>query len=376
MTAFLTSDRVERILCQLSKAIRSAIVGTEVQSEFIPHVLRDLVDLETRPMCLTEMAYDWCSEIYESRRNLKGWEDLLLTCLEIGFRHLDPQDQVAIPTLTHTEHHLEMVDIVFESQNGDAIADLLHSWTIGYSLHIPFDTRVEWLVCLHNLVPFTSRLRRLVIRSVELVGYEGFKGVEMERLVESLNHLQVAVADMDDEYCWTILLLDTIRSLEGTQHLSQWYWELLVELAIPWIMPFIRYKTTYNPQTTVFLTEAQEWSKLECWIATVWMSWPPEAGGITEEDLSCSTLLLFRQRPGAFQKLERWMERWSQMRNVNHIPESFQRICKQAREAAQRDTVISKTRKLLWASVTLWRSIATDIYPPLSVVLWASSGLL
>ena len=37
---------------------------------------------------------------------------------------------------------------------------------------------------------------------------------------------------------------------------------------------------------------------------------------------------------------------------------------------------ISKTRKLLWASVTLWRSIATDIYPPLSVVLWASSGLL
>ena len=39
-------------------------------------------------------------------------------------------------------------------------------------------------------------------------------------------------------------------------------------------------------------------------------------------------------------------------------------------------TSISKTRKLLWASVTLWRSIATDIYPPLSVVLWASSGLL
>ena len=37
---------------------------------------------------------------------------------------------------------------------------------------------------------------------------------------------------------------------------------------------------------------------------------------------------------------------------------------------------ISKTRSLLWASVTLWRSIATDIYPPLSVVLWASSGLL
>ena len=43
---------------------------------------------------------------------------------------------------------------------------------------------------------------------------------------------------------------------------------------------------------------------------------------------------------------------------------------------ATKDLPISKTRKLLWASVTLWRSIATDIYPPPSVVLWVSSGLL
>ena len=322
---------MERIIYQLSKAIGSAIVGTEVQPGFIPHVLRDLVDLETRPMCLTEIAYDWCSEIYESRRNLKGWEGLLLTCLEIGFRHLDPQDQVAIPKLTHTEHHLGMVDIVFESQNGDAIADLLHSWTIGYSLHIPSDTRVERLVCLHNLVPFTSRLRRLVIRSVELVGCEGFKGVEMERFVELLNHLHVAVEDMDDERCWETLLLGTIKSFEGTRLLSHLYWELLVELAI--LQPQVLHEVTYNPQTMVSLTEAQEWSKLECWIATVWISWPPEADGITEEDLSRSTLLLFRQRPGAFQKLEQWMERWSQKAG-NDAPESFQRICKQAQQAA------------------------------------------
>ena len=328
---------MERILRQLSNAIGSAIVDTKAHLGFIPYVLRDLVDLDTRPVCLTEIAYDWCAVMYENRQSLKGWEGPLLTCLEIGFRHLDPRGPSTAPTLTHTEHHLGMVDIVFESQNGDAIADLLHSWTIGHSLHIPSDTCVERLVCLHNLVPFSSRLRRLVILSVELVGYEGFEGVGMERFVGLLNHLRVAAEDMKNEYGWINLLLDTIKSFEGTRLLSRWYWELLLELTISWTF-LLRYETTYIPQITTSLIEAQEWNKLECWMGTVWIAWPPGADGITEEDLSSSMLLLFRQRPGAFQKLERWMERWSQMRDENNIPESFQRICKQAQEATQLDT--------------------------------------
>jgi len=269
LIAFFTSDHMERILHQLSKAICSAIVGAEAHLGFIPHVLRDLVDLETRPMCLTEIAYDWCSVIYDNRHSLKDWEGLLLTSLEIGFRHLDPQDQVTVPTLAHTEHHLEIVDIVFKSQSNDAIADLLHSWSIGYSLQIPRDTCAERLVCLHNLVPFSSRLRRLVIRSVELVGYEGFEGVGMERLIELLNHLHVAVEDMVQSRLWARFFAGILRTSEGTQLLSHWYWELLVELAIsrPWLLRVI----TYNPQTTIFLTEAQEWSKLECWMGTVWI---------------------------------------------------------------------------------------------------------
>ena len=93
---------------------------------------------------------------------------------------------------------------------------------------------------------------------------------------------------------------------------------------------------TYSPQITTSLTEAQEWDKLECWMGTVWVAWPPEADGIKEEDLSRTMLLLFRQRPGAAQKLEQWMERWSQQHGED-IPESFQQICKQAYEAAQRD---------------------------------------
>ena len=60
-------------------------------------------------------------------------------------------------------------------------------------------------------------------------------------------------------------------------------------------------RIAYSPQITTLLTEAQEWNKLECWVGVVWMAWPP---GTTEEDLDRSMVLLFRQRPGALQKLE------------------------------------------------------------------------
>jgi len=49
-----------------------------------------------------------------------------------------------------------------------------------------------------------------------------------------------------------------------------------------------------------------------------------------------STLLLFHQQPGAVQKLIHWMERWSEGLG-REVPESFKRICAQAREAARQD---------------------------------------
>ena len=324
---------MDKIIHRLSRVIRSVICGTEAQRGFIPHVLHDLIELETRPMCLTEIAYDWCSVICENRRTLWDWEGLLLTSLEIGFRHLDIQDTRTAPTLTHTEHHPEMVDVVSGSQNSETIADLLHAWTIGYSLQVPPDTCTERLICLHSLVPFSPRLRRLVIRSVELIGYEGFEGVEMERLVELLDDLHVTTEDTDDDSEWLWLLLEALRTSEGIERLSHWYWELLVELALFWSQPLTN-DFTYNPQVITFLTEAQEWTKLEFWMGTVCILWPLEADRITEGNL---ILPLFRQRPGAFEKLKQRMEQWSRVRREN-IPESFQRVYKQAQEVAQRDT--------------------------------------
>jgi len=142
---------------------------------------------------------------------------------------------------------------------------------------------------------------------------------------------------MDHQSEWLRSLLLTLKTSEGAQHLSYWHWELPVELVVLCLLP-PGHEVVYNPQITTLLAGAREWSKLEYWIGTVWIPLPPEADGIIEEDLGHLILLLFWRLPGAFQKLEQWMERWSQ-RHDRGIPESFQRLRKQAQEAAQRDTL-------------------------------------
>jgi len=334
-----TSDRLERILHQLSTAIISTISGTHTQRKLTPYVLRDLIELENRPQCLTEMAYEWCSVIYENRRSLWDWESLLFVSLKIGFRHV--RSLYIRAWLTHTEHHRELADVVFKSQKSEAIADLLHAWTTrDYSLqpaHTLLGTCTGHLVSLHNFVPFSPRLRQLVIRSVELIGYEGFEGVGVERFIGLLNHLRVTVVDMDQRDKWAKLLLDILQPSEETQPLSHWFWELLVEVAPSWSGRLQhRLLVPYNPRIATFLTEAQEWSMLECWMGTVWMVWPPGTDGIAEGDLDHSILLLLRQRPGAAQKLKQWMERWTQECGED-VPKSFRRICKRAHKATQPD---------------------------------------
>ena len=288
------------------------------------------------------MAYKWCSVICENHQRLEDWECVLFTLLEIGFRHVDFQDGRILTRLIHTERHRKLVEIVFQSQKTDVIADLLCAWTTRSDSHKPahelLGTCMGHLVSLHNLAPFSSRLRRLIIRSIELIGHKGLEGVGVERFTELLDYLHVTVADMNHRLPWAQLLLYTLQNSEGgARHLSHWYWELLVELVV--LDPFpqrLRDVSAYNPWITTSLVETQEWSKLEYWMGTVWIVWPVGTDGMTEEDFNRSMLLLFRQRPGASQKLEQWMERWGETRDEG-IPESFHRTLKQANEVAQQD---------------------------------------
>jgi len=340
--ALFTSDCVDRILRRLSPVIVSALNGTDTQRKLIPHVLFDLVDLENRPDYLMGMAYSWCSTICENRQSFKYWERLLLVCLEIGFRHVDVQTRYGGTWLVHTEHHRKLVDVVFESQKSEAIAELLCAWTIGHTLLEPehallLKSCTEHLADLLNLVPFSPRLRRAIIRFVELIGYKGLEAVGVEASIRLLNHLHVKVEDMYSGSEWAKLLLATLQSPEAVQRSSNRYWELLVELPTFNVMrEWLEDLPIYSPRTTTHLIDAQEWDKLECWMGIVWMLWPPGAGGIAEDDLDRSMLLLFRQRPGAYQKLEQRVGRWNQILHKD-VPESFQPICKRASEATQQD---------------------------------------
>ena len=334
-----TSDCVVQILNHFSKAVLSVVNGNRVSPRLLPHALRDLAKLEPRPPRLTKIAYEWCLEIYANREKFEDWENLLLVCLDLGFRHLDLSKRHHYFNLAHTEHHWGLVDVVFKSQQSEAIADLLHAWTDGHSLPESVSEMVgicaEHLVGLHNLISSSPRLRRLVLRFVELVGYKGFESTGLERFIELLDHLHPAVEEMDSEYRWSSLLLDVIRSPEGPRHLSNRYWELLMEFAASG--SWLDFGDTDTLKIAKFLIDAEEWGKLECWIGTVWMSF--DSAGVVEEDLEYQTLLLLRQRPGAAQKLEQWMERWCQECGED-IPEAFRRILTQAHEAVQRQDAL------------------------------------
>ena len=78
--------------------------------------------------------------------------------------------------------------------------------------------------------------------------------------------------------------------------------ELLV--SEPW---WLGSRVNYGLNKTESLIETQEWGKLDCWIGILWMLLPG-AEGRSEEDLENPMALLFCQRPGAAQKLERRIE--------------------------------------------------------------------
>ena len=295
-------------------------------------MLRTLGELENPPSCLTEMAYGLCSAVCKNHESFQDWKSLLLPLLEMGFRRFGPKDSWMPVRLTHTEHHRKLADVVFESGDPEAIADLLRAWTIR-------DDSYQWadgllgictrrLIDLHSLVPFSPRLRGLVIQFIERVGYKGFEEVGVERFVELLNYLRVGIDDLDYMFHWIPLLLDAVQSSVGFQHLSNRSWELLVEL----ILVFGATNATFNRQIMTSLLDGEEWDKLECWIGVVWMAWPPETDEMVE-DLRRAMVSLFRQRPGAAEKLEGWMGLWSQEQGSG-ARESFQRACEQAHKAA------------------------------------------
>jgi len=268
--------------------------------------------MENRPEWLTKMAYEWCSVICENYSSLELKEELLFLALEIGFRHYDLQPPWMRPKLTHTEHHLKLVDIIFEGdRDGEAIADLLHALTMD-TRHYPrmlAEKCAKLLISLAQRMCATQypifpnqtyeyskypdepidypspskRLRSLALRTIEYLGIWGFKLVEVEGFCEFINSLHVSAKDIYCGHEWMRLLLDTAQTSEGINCLSLPYWELLAELTISYQSNLrgvnwypVPYRSnlrgvTWSPHIMESLECNQEWDKLGCWIAVGWM---------------------------------------------------------------------------------------------------------
>jgi len=271
--------------------------------------------------------------VCESHSSLKYRKHIILLALEIGFRHISPQSVWMEAELTHMESYQEMIDIVFQSGESEAIADLLCAWTSSSNYHGPhlsLGMCAEYLVGLSHLQPFSPRLRQVVIWSIELIGYQAFEQVGVEGFAGLLNGLHVCIDDMSNLQRWGGLLLDTIQSPEGIQNVQHQCWELVVEAVVmdPWILRGM----TRSPHIMTSLMDAKEWDKLECWMGIIWMVW--STGGEmdeefeTDEKLEHVTLSLFQNQLGAVQKLDRWVGRvlWPTRERSRSFQQAFDEV--------------------------------------------------
>ena len=249
--------------------------------------------------------------VCESHSSLGNKRELLLLALEIGFRHISLESIWMEAKLTHMESHQKMVEIVFQSGESEAIADLLCAWTsssISHNPHPSLKICAEYLVGLSHLKPFSSRLCQIIIRSIDQIGPQGFEQVGVEGIVRLLDELHIHMTNLSNSNQWQGLLEDAFQSPEGIQDVSYRCWELLVELVAlnSWTV-----RGTFSPHIMISLEDTKEWDKLECWMGVVWIMW---ANGSemdkeleTDEELERITLSLFQQKPGAIQKLEQWV---------------------------------------------------------------------
>lgn len=270
------------------------------------------------------MAYGWCSAICKEHPDLGYVEELLFLSLRISFRGLAARSKWATRNIIHTKHHRRMVKIVFDSGDDEVVGDFLHAWVLDNPFFgVPLGSCAKYLVDLQRVTPDSQRLRQLVIHSIEHTDFWRFERIGMEKCVALLNRLDIGVDDVGFWSGWLWFLIRVAKSPEGRRSFSRRYLELMVDLAVSGSQPS---GPIDELQIVDTLEEAQEWDTLVYWVGLIWVTQRPKVGGI-QEDLERTTLSLFRQRPGAIQKLERWMQRASYL---SETIECLRWVCERA----------------------------------------------
>ena len=254
-----------------------------------------------------------------------NYAHLLSTTLEIGFRLAEPgRDQQAF-RLNHTSHRDWVFETAFSSHDDEVIADAVCLW-IADRGHRPrgsfmgyFAKRVE------RDTPFSPRLRRVSIRALEHI-WDDELVESVSGTIHLLDHLDVDVDDMVEKDEWVRLLLEVICFLAEPESLSSHYWHLLDKLRLP-----IALKTgfrfgLYRVSVTSSLEEAEDWEKLETWMAIVWSSLLVSSG--PAEEFEQVTLKLLSRRPSALPRFEGMCGGRVILLDVG---DKLQRICDQVR---------------------------------------------
>ena len=297
------------VVSQFSLAVIAAIPASHPRHRILGDVLSKLAEWNSRPSWLKTESYEWCSVICEEYQDLGVVRQLLLDSLRIaglrGGRHPGRPIESA-----YTERHRHIANAIFNSGDDELIRGLLLALVgVGEDHDIPrlLGKLPSDLICLW-LDDSTSPepVRQLVIRSVECLGpWEGDRVKEKE-FTALLDRLRVRVEDMVSKERWLKLLLRVVRSSQGRHDLPHLYWELIVELAVE---VALGHPVGDDLQVMTLLEEEKEWEKLEYWSGYLWLQWLPSFDGDIPRVLGPTTRSLFRNRLGAVQKLEQWVER-------------------------------------------------------------------
>ena len=318
---------------------------------------------EERPECLTPMAYQWCSAFSEMIRgpgsdwtyspeayfhhnlsqmgdtlprpesrfnevgpgcdlfhyargpqrdlNPYGYVELLFKTLEIGFRLVRPGHLRPGLRLNHTPHQDRVFEVAFSGGGDEVIADAVCTWiTATDSGCSPADLFAHhFFNCVERTTSFSPKLRQMSIHAICRTWSSGLI-MSAPETIRLLNHLEAGVGDVRgrrEQLRWVYLLIEVIRSPTGFESLSSHNWHLLGGL-MRIVKPSLRlsFPVLRDIEVARSLEEAEDWEKLEVWLAAIWGSLMISSVLIPElmEGIEPMTLKVSLRQRSALQRFE------------------------------------------------------------------------
>ena len=312
----------------------------------LPHPLGYFVrwGVRLRPSTggLSLFAEDQISEVIFSRRDPENsdagrrraqcltpdlYSYFLSIILELGFRLAGTGSEWQYVPLTHASHHQKTFETAFSSYDDEVIADAVCMWMMT-GFRAPLDSFSQHFAKrMEKDTPLSPRLRQLSARAIKRIWESGLDepGLPTVHLLNRLN-IDVEVAKREG---WMFLLLDVIHG-PARVDLSPRYWRLLNELVVTEIYCW----GLQSPNMVVVkaLREAEEWEKLEVWMAAIWKGLRFCSAPELMEDFQQATVEVLSQRPSALQRFEDLCK----ARAYPEYKEELQGICDRARAEESR----------------------------------------